>query len=179
MSFADKVIIITGAGSGIGAACAEHFAKQGALLALIGRSPRKFEKVLVKIKAYDVNAEPLVILADVRFDAERIICETIEKYGKLDILINNAGFGNHATIESIKLEDFDGIMATNARSVVQLTQLAVPYLIESKGNIVNVSSVAGMRTFTNFLAFSMSKAALNQFTKCAAIELAEKGDGVQ
>lgn len=173
--FVDKSVLITGASSGIGAACAEYFAKQGALLSLVGRDEKKFEKVLAKVKAYGVQTEPLVILADVTVDAERIISETIEKYGKLDVLINCAGMGTHASIENLKMEDFDTIMTTNVRSVVELTQLAIPHLIESKGNIVNVSSVTGIKSFTNYLAFSMSKAALDQFTKCVAMELAGKG----
>lgn len=175
MSFEEKVVLITGGSSGIGAACAEFFAKHGALLSLVGRDAKKFETVLAKVKACGGQTKPLVILADVTTDAERIICETIEKYEKLDILVNCAGFGTHATIENLKMEDFDTIMLTNVRSVTELTQLAVPHLIESKGNIVNVSSVAGIKPFTNYLAFSMSKAALDQFTKCTAMELAAKG----
>lgn len=175
MSFIGKVVLLTGASAGIGAACADFFAKKGAMLALVGRSAEKFEKVLENIRKSGVELEPLVILADVTIDAERIISETIENYGRLDILINNAGIGNHATIETLNIDDFDTIMATNVRSVIQLTQLAVPYLIETKGNIVNNSSIAGIASFQNFLIYSMSKAALDQFTKCVAMELGSKG----
>ncbi|XP_031626570.1 uncharacterized protein LOC116342906 [Contarinia nasturtii] len=175
MSFENKVILITGASNGIGAAAAEYFAKHGALLALVGQDGQRFKKVVKKIIACGVTSEPLVILGDVTIDAERIINETIEKYGRLDILINNAGIGIHGTIENVKMEDFDTVMTINARSIVALTQLAVPYLIESKGNVVNVSSAMTLKTFTNSMVFSMSKAALDQFTKCAALHLAEKG----
>lgn len=108
MSFVNKVILITGASSGIGAACAEYFATEGALLALVGRSSVKFECLLKQIKENGVKIEPLVILADVTVDAERIVAETIQKYNRLDILINNAGFGVLGSIETSKLEDFDG-----------------------------------------------------------------------
>lgn len=108
MSFEGKVILITGASSGIGAACAEYFAKEGALLSLVGRSAEKFENVVEKIKQSGVDAEPLVILADITVDAERIIAETIEKYNCLNVLINNAGFGVLGTIETTKMENFDG-----------------------------------------------------------------------
>lgn len=175
MSFEGKVILLTGASSGIGAACAEYFAKEGALLSLVGRNMAKFETVIENIREAGVDTEPLVIIADVRFDAERIIVETIGKYERLDILINCAGLGILGTIETTQMEDFDLIMATNVRSVVQLTQLAVPYLIETRGNVVNVSSVCGMRPFENFLSYCMSKAALNQFSDCVAMELAGKG----
>lgn len=108
MSFESKVILITGASSGIGAACAEYFAKEGALSALVGRSSEKFECLLGRIKESGVTIEPLVILADITVDAERIVAETIEKYNRLDILINNAGFGILGSIESTKMEEFDG-----------------------------------------------------------------------
>lgn len=147
---------------GIGAVAAEYFAKEGALLALVGRNAEKFEKVLANIKANDIETEPLIILADVTIDAERIINETIDKYNRLDILINNAAFGNHASIETLNIDDFDTMMATNVRSVIQLTQLAIPHLVQSKGNIVNVSSIAGIASFQNFLIYSMSKAALDK-----------------
>lgn len=175
MSFAGKVILLTGGSSGIGAACAEYFAREGALLALVGRNAEKFAKVSEKIKKSGVEVEPLVILADISVDTERIISETIEKYGKLDILINNAAFGIPGTIENTRIEDYDAIMATNVRGTFLLTQLAVPHLIASKGNIINVSSVCGLRSFAGFLAYSMSKSALDQFTRCIALELAEKG----
>lgn len=175
MSFENKVVLITGASSGIGAACAEYFVKEGAKVALVGRNAEKFKNVVAKIKQSSITAEPLVILADVSIDAKRIIDETIEKYQRLDILINNAAFGKLATIETITMELYDSIMNTNLRSVVELTQLAVPYLSETKGNVVNISSIASNRAFPGFLPYCMSKAALDQFTKCAALELAPKG----
>lgn len=113
MSFEGKTILITGASSGIGAATAKYFAKEGALLALVGRNEEKFENILEKIKEDGVETEPLVIIADVSIDAERIINETIEKYGSLDILFNNAGFGINGTIDDVKMEDFDAMMNTN------------------------------------------------------------------
>lgn len=146
-----------------------------ALLALVGRNADKFEKVTEKIKEAGVENEPLVILADVSVDTERIMAETIGKYKRLDVLINNAGFAKCGTIETTIMDDYDAVMATNIRAVFQLTQLAVPYLIESKGNIVNVSSVCTLRPFTGFLSYNLAKAALDQLTKCVALELAEKG----
>lgn len=108
MSFTDKVILITGSNSGIGKSAAEYFAKEGANLALVGRRAEKFESVLSNIKETGNDMEPLVIIADVTTDAERIMSETIEKYGRLDILINNAGFAVYGTLEKLKMEDYDG-----------------------------------------------------------------------
>lgn len=93
----------------------------------------------------------------------------------MDILINNAGFAIPGSVETTKMKDFDSIMATNVRGTFLLTQLAVPHLISTKGNVVNVSSTAGLRQFENLLAYCMSKAALDQFTRCVALELAGKG----
>lgn len=108
MSFTDKVILITGANAGIGQAAAEYFAKEGAKLALVGRRAEKFERVVTNIKESGVELEPLIIVADVTTEAERIISETIEKYGRLDVLINNAGFGIYSPLEHLKMEDYDG-----------------------------------------------------------------------
>jgi len=175
MSFDGKVVLITGASSGIGAECAEYFAKEGALLALVGRNAENAVNVSRKIQQGGAKAVPLVILADISIDSKRIINETIGKYGRLDILINNAAFSIPGTIENTRIEDFDSVMGTNVRGTLLLTQLAVPYLIASKGNIVNVSSIVGLRAFEGLLAYCMSKAALDQFTRCTALELASKG----
>lgn len=139
MSFADKVILITGGNSGIGAACAEYFAKKGALLALVGRSAGKFEIVIERLKEKGAEVEPLVILADISTDAERIVAETIEKYKRIDILINNAGFATFDYLDAMTMADYDAMMSTNVRGLVELTKLTVPHLIATKGNIVNVS----------------------------------------
>lgn len=175
MSFEGKVILITGASSGIGQACAEFFAKEKAFLSLVGRNIERFNGVSENIKALDIENEPLIIIADVSVDFERIISKTIEKYQRLDILINNAAFSIPGTLETTKIEDFDAMFATNVRGLLQLTQLAVPHLIESKGNVVNVSSVVGLRAFPHVLGYAMSKSALDTFTRCIALELADKG----
>lgn len=157
MRFANKVTIITGSNSGIGAACAEYFAKEGALLALVGRRAEKFESVIEKIKEHGVEIEPLIIVADVSVDAARIISETIDNYGRIDILINNAGFAIYDDLENMKIEDYDKVMATNTRGAIELTKFALPHLLETKGNIVNVSSIAGVVPVIAAFAYSMSK----------------------
>ncbi|XP_055302833.1 uncharacterized oxidoreductase TM_0325-like [Sitodiplosis mosellana] len=175
MSFKNKVILITGASSGIGAACAEFFAVNGAHLALVGRKPERFEVVVAQIKKKSVEREPLVILADISVDYERIISETIGKYGRLDVLINNAAFSIPGSFVNVKPEHFDAVIGANVRGTFLLTQLAVPYLISSKGNIVNVSSVAALKPFPGSIVYCISKAALDHFTRCLALELASKG----
>lgn len=174
MEFSNKVVLVTGASSGIGAEAAKTFARNGAKLSLVGRNVENLAKVAKECKT---ETEPLQIIADLtnETDVKRIIDETIAKYGQLDVLVNNAGIIATGTIENTSLEQYDTVMNTNVRSIYQLTMLAVPYLIKSQGNIVNVSSVNGIRSFPGVLAYNISKAALDQLTRCVALEIAPKG----
>lgn len=174
MNFKNKVILITGGSSGIGANAAKHFARLKGSVAIVGRNQERLNKIAEEIKSTNEVA-PLIIVADITKDAQQIIHETIKHFGKLNILINSAGISVKNNIENITLESFDTIFDTNVRSVIRLTQLAVQHLQKTKGNVVNVSSVAGLRASGNGLAYCMSKAALDQFTKCVALELAPKG----
>lgn len=174
MNFKNKVCLITGASSGIGAGAAEYLSKFGALVALVGRNVERLNKVCEKC-TIPGQPKPLAIVADINNDSEKIIELTITAFGRLDVLINNAGIGVPSNIFTNQLNDYDNIMTTNVRSVYQLTTLAVPHLIKSKGNIVNISSLAGIRSYPNALIYCMSKAALDQFTKCISLELAPKG----
>ncbi|KAL0271376.1 UNVERIFIED_CONTAM: hypothetical protein PYX00_008482 [Menopon gallinae] len=174
--FQKKVVLITGASSGIGAATAVHFAKLKAKLSLTGRKEENLRKVGEQCEAI-TGERPLLIVADVNSetDCKRIIDETVSKFKRIDVLVNNAGIMESGTIETTSLEQYDRIFQTNVRSVYHLTMLAVPHLCVTRGNIVNVSSVAGTRSFPGILAYCMSKSALDQFTKCVALELAPKG----
>ncbi|CRK86212.1 CLUMA_CG000088, isoform A [Clunio marinus] len=172
MTFESKIVIITGASSGIGAGAAIHFSKLGANIVITGRNEINLKEIQEKC-----GSKVLAIVADVNDEADRhkIINSTIENFGRIDVLVNNAGVGEAGTILTTSLEQYDKVMNTNVRSVFHLTQLATPYLIKTRGNIVNVSSVAGPRQFPNLLSYCMSKAALDQFTKCVALELAPEG----
>lgn len=175
MSFTGKVVLITGASSGIGAETARHFASLGASLAIVARNVEKLNDCADSCAKIS-SKRPLVIVADVTKDAERIIDTTVAHFnGQLDVLVNNAGAGFGGPLESSTLEQFDEAMNVNVRSVFHLTKLAIPHLLKTKGNVVNVSSVAGLRSFAGFLPYSMAKAALDQFTKCVALELADRG----
>lgn len=171
MNFSGKVVLITGASSGIGAGTAEHLSKLGASLALVGRNVTNLDEVAKKCG----GTPTLPILADVNVDAKRIIDETVAHFGRLDVLVNNAGVGMKSSIQSTSMEPYDVVMNTNLRSVYELTHHAVPHLIKTKGNIVNVSSTSGLRASTVVLTYCMAKAALDQFTKCISLELAGTG----
>jgi len=176
MNFAGKVVLVTGASSGIGAATAIKFAKLCAQLSLTGRKKENLIQTAKDCKEAG-GLDPLVITGDLTKEEDnvKIIKETIDKYGKLDVLVNNAGIIEVGTIENTSLEQYDRVMNTNVRSIYHLTMLAVPHLIESKGCIVNVSSVNGIRSFPGVLAYNLSKMAVDQFTRCVALELAAKG----
>lgn len=175
-NFKDKVVIVTGASSGIGAATAVHLASLGGLVVLVGRNVDKLKETADNILATG-GAPALQLQADMNkeADVEKIVPATIEKFGKLDVLINNAGIIELGSIESTSLEQYDRVMSTNVRSLYQLTMLATPELIKTKGNIVNVSSVCGLRSFPGVLAYNVSKSAVDQLTRCVALELAPKG----
>ncbi|XP_032527657.2 meso-2,3-butanediol dehydrogenase-like [Danaus plexippus] len=174
MSFNNKVVLVTGASSGIGAAAAEAFSSEGAQVVMVGRNETKLSAVAAKCN------KPFVIRADVADDddARRIIDETSERFGRIDILINNAGVSGVAKLISGKIIDiYDKIMPINLRAVVLLTSLATPHLIKTKGNIVNISSVAArlMDSRSGTAMYNVSKAALNHFSLCAAEELSRYG----
>ncbi|KAH8315206.1 hypothetical protein KR074_005981 [Drosophila pseudoananassae] len=175
-TFKDKVIIVTGASSGIGAGAAVHLASLGGLLVIVGRNVEKLKETAAKIVAVG-GAPALELQADMtkEEEVEQIVTATLAKYGRIDVLINNAGILETGSIENTSLEQFDRLINTNVRSLYQLTMLATPELIKTKGNIVNVSSVCGLRAFPGVLAYNVSKAAVDQFTACVALELASKG----
>ncbi|XP_059057364.1 3-oxoacyl-[acyl-carrier-protein] reductase FabG-like [Achroia grisella] len=174
MNFAGKVIIVTGASSGIGAATAVFLSKLGAKLSLTGRNVDNLSRTS---KECGSTANIHLIPADLtkEKDIENIINSTVDHYGQLDVLVNNAGILETGSIENTSLAQYDRLMNTNVRSIYYLTMLAVPHLIKTKGNIVNVSSVNGIRSFPGVLAYNVSKASVDQFTRCVALELALKG----
>uniref|UniRef100_A0A1B6GXM3 Ketoreductase domain-containing protein n=1 Tax=Cuerna arida TaxID=1464854 RepID=A0A1B6GXM3_9HEMI len=173
--FSGKVVLITGASSGIGAATALEFAKSGANLSLTGRNEENLQKIASDCEKVS-KMKALIVIADVAVEADvkNIMDSTIKHFGRLDVLVNNAGISGSGSIENTSLQQYDEILNTNLRSVYHLTMLAVPYLAQSQGNIVNISSTAGIRSFPGFLAYSLSKSAVDQFTRCVALELAGK-----
>jgi NAD(P)-dependent dehydrogenase (short-subunit alcohol dehydrogenase family) len=174
-SFTDKVVMITGATSGIGHAVAVKFATESARVVALGRNQSALGEVEASVR--NAGGEPLTIAVDVTNDSQvhHAVDETINKFGRLDVLVNAAGHISTGSIEETSLSAWDAMMNVNLRAVFQLMQLAAPYLIKTKGNVVNVSSVTGLRSFPGVLAYCVSKAGVDQLTRCAALELAAKG----
>jgi len=173
--FAGKAVIVTGATSGIGQATALRFARSGASIAAIGRNGSALDSVQQEIE--EAGGTALTIPADLTIaeEAARIVSLTREAYGSVDVLVNAAGHISSGTIESTSLGAWDAMLEINLRAVFQLMQAALPSLLASHGSIVNVSSVTGLRSFPGVLAYCVSKAALDQLTRCSALELAAKG----
>ena len=173
--FTGKVAFVTGATSGIGQACAIAFAEAGASVVCVGRNEGALKEVEQKIR--EIGSKALTIRADVAHDdeAERAVRDAIERFGGIDVVVNAAGHLSSGTIENTSLTAWDDMMNVNVRAAFVLMQKALPSLIDRRGNIVNVSSVTGLRAFPGVLAYCVSKAALDQLTRCASLELAAKG----
>ena len=141
--FKDKVVIVTGASSGIGEAIAREFARNGSKVVLAARSEDKLSEIVNEIKAD--NCEAIFVKTDVSIeeDCKRLIEKTIEKYGTIDILVNNAGLSMRASFLDVDLKVLHRLMDVNFWGTVYCTKYALPYLIEQKGSLVGVSSVAG------------------------------------
>lgn len=170
-----KIALVTGATSGIGRATAIRFSQAGARVAIVGRNLSALQEVTEAITT--AGGEAFASYADlaVEGEAERVVEASAERFGGLDVLVNAAGIIKSGSIETTSLADWDRMMNINVRSVFQQMNLAVPFLAKSRGNIINLSSVAGPRSFPGVLAYCVSKAAVDQLTRCAALELAPKG----
>jgi len=170
----EKVALITGAGSGIGAATAKLFTELGASVTITGTTQSKLESTVATCKqAYAGQPKPLVIVGNIT-DAnlrQKLVDDTVKTFGKLDILVNNAGIGRMTMLLETPIEVYDELFNVNVRSVIVLTQLASPHLIKTKGSVINISSVVADKVIQTRMFYSMSKIALNQFTKFAAQEL--------
>lgn len=173
--FNGKSVLVTGATSGIGRAVARKFSGSGAFVTAVGRDESALQDLLSALT--ESGKKAIALTADVTEanDINRALETAVKTFGHLDILVNAAGHISSGTIENTSLEAWDAMMNVNLRAVFQLMQLCVPHLVETKGNIVNISSVTGLRSFPGVLAYCVSKAGLDQLTRCAALELAPQG----
>jgi NAD(P)-dependent dehydrogenase (short-subunit alcohol dehydrogenase family) len=149
--------------------------ENGARLALAGRNIEELQQVARQVTESDSEAIPFTADLMVAEDRRRLVADTVAHYGGLDVLVNCAGIIASGTIESTTFDDWRKMFTINLDAVFELMQMAVPHLEKRKGNIVNVSSVTGIRAFPGVLAYCVSKAGVDQLTRCAALELAPKG----
>ncbi|XGW20111.1 hypothetical protein V3C99_003719 [Haemonchus contortus] len=170
------VAVVTGASSGIGAAIALLLAREGYALSLSGRDEDALKKTVKS--CFDAGAPGAITTVGDLCDeanAKNLIEHTIKEFQQIDTLINCAGILTSGNIIDTGVDVYDRQMEVNVRSVVMLTRMALPHIIKTKGTIVNVSSIAGPCPFPGVAYYCMSKAAIDQFTKCLALEMAPHG----
>ena len=176
MELRDRVALVTGAGSGIGAAAAERLARAGAKVAALGRTEDELREVVERIRGR--GGEARVVLADVSQadQVRRAVEETVGAWGRLDVVFANAGVnGVWAPLEELEPDEWDRTLAINLRGTFLTVKYAVPHLKRRGGAVVITSSVNGTRVFSNTgaSAYATSKAGQVAFAKMAALELAK------
>ena len=170
-----KVALITGASKGIGAVIAHKFAEKGMAVALTARSENDLKEVAAKISSRG-QTKPLIIPADLRNENQiaQIPEKVMEKWGRIDVLVNNAGLGFLKPFMEISIEEFRNMLDVNIQAVFSLTQKVLPYMIERKsGDIVNIASLAGKNGFKGGTGYAASKWALRGFAQCLMLEVRE------
>lgn len=173
--FKDKVVIVTGASSGIGEAIAREFALNGSKVVLAARSDARLNEIVNELTA--LNCDTAYVKTDVSIedDCKNLIEKTIEKYGAINILVNNAGISMRASFPEVDLKVLHRLMDVNFWGTVYCTKYALPYLVEQKGSLVGVSSVAGFHGLPGRTGYSASKFAIHGFLETIRIEYLKKG----
>jgi NAD(P)-dependent dehydrogenase (short-subunit alcohol dehydrogenase family) len=173
--FANHVAIVTGASSGIGRATALALAEEGASIAAVARDAASLESVLADCTSS--GAQAMAVAADLTSPAgpDDIVRHAVTRFGGVNVLINAAGVIAMGTTDATSDEAWDRMMDLNLRAPFRLMRAAFPHLKQRRGAVVNVSSVNGQRVFPNLAAYNTSKAALDQLTRCAAIDWAPDG----
>ena len=176
MEVKNKIVIVTGAGSGIGKATAIHFAKHGAIVVVSDRKSASANKVVELIVKDGGTA--LQIEADVtNFEAvENLVAQTVKEFGRLDVIVNNAGIGpNLLRTHEATLQDWNQVIAVNQTGVFYCMKVALgQFLKQGGGNIINIASLAGLKASPNNISYSASKFAVVGMTKSVAMEYATK-----
>jgi dehydrogenase/reductase SDR family protein 7B len=174
----NNVVLITGGTSGIGRACALEFGKNGARIVITGRDAAKLKDTAAELAAADI--EYRIVQGDIGIldDAIRAVADTITAFGRIDVLINNAGLSMRAKFADVDVKVLEQLMQTNFFGTVYITKAALPYLLASKGTIVGVSSIAGYRGLPGRTGYSASKFAMNGFLEALRTELLPQGVNV-
>ncbi|MCQ6560241.1 SDR family NAD(P)-dependent oxidoreductase [Paenibacillus mendelii] len=175
MSVQGKAAIITGSTSGIGQAAAETLARHGAKVLVSGRDQTRGESIARCIM--DSGGEAHFIPADLSDPQApgRLVHETVRLWGRIDIVVNNAALVCNKPVEKIVHEDWDRLLFVNLKAPFFLIQAALPYLKESRGSVINISSINGIRNDRNNLIYDTIKAGLNHMTQGLALDLRSAG----
>ncbi|TFY98689.1 SDR family NAD(P)-dependent oxidoreductase [Ramlibacter rhizophilus] len=171
--FEERVVVVTGAGSGIGEGIARWFSAEGANVVLAGRHRDKLDRV-----AQDLPAErTLVQVGDVKAypQVEALVKAAVDRFGRLDVLVNNAGIAPEGTVTQASLADWEATMATNAGGVFHGCRAAMPHLLRTRGCIVNIASVSGLGGDWGLSFYNASKGAIINFTRALALDHGRDG----
>lgn len=167
----DKVVFVTGAGQGLGAAICKIMASEGAITVLADIKSENLEKTLREINGNDCRAESYIMDVSNERDVEEIIRSIVGKFGKIDVIINNAGIDYTKSIEDMSLEEWDRVMNVNLRGPFVVSKTAFPYLKKyGSGHIVNIVSTASKRAWANASAYHASKWGLLGFSHALHVE---------
>ena len=171
--FEGKVVIVTGAGSGIGAGTARRFLQEGAFVILNGRREHKLHETVVGFDA----GKALIHPGDVSDEAyvKRMVEDTVAKFGKLDVLVNNAAMAIFGPFEKTTTQDWRKVMGTDLDSVYFASREALPHLLKTKGTIINLSSASGLGGDWGLSAYNAAKGAVTNFTRALALEYGSRG----
>ena len=180
--FKEKTVVVTGAGSGIGRAAAIRFAEEGASVVLVGRTAETLEETAKKLpqdRTWIHTDNYLIITCDisVQSQVQEMVERAIDKFGKIDILINNAGKATQGKITELSADDWRSAIDVNLNGTFYVSQAAMPHLIASKGNIVNISSLSGVGGDWNMAAYNAAKAGVTNLTRTLALD--HGSDGVR
>lgn len=170
-----KVVIVTGASSGIGKALVYEFAKRGAKIVMAARNLEELEKIEQELKEKNVESLPVQTDVTKESDCKILVEKTIEHFGKLDILVNNAGISMRAMFDELDLDVIHRVMDVNFWGTVNCTRFAIPYLLASKGSLVGIISVAGFLGLPGRTGYSASKFAVRGFLNTLRVENLKRG----
>ncbi len=175
MKLKDKVVIVTGATSGIGEACALAFGMAGAKVAITGRNQIKLDNSLLKLQKAGIDSFGIKADAGKEEDNRAMAEEVKSHFGRIDILINNAGISMRALFEEVDMDVFHQVMDTNFWGSVYATKYCLPEILKNKGSIVGVSSINGYRGTPARTAYTASKYAMNGFLEALRTEVMKRG----
>ncbi|MBK7448315.1 MAG: SDR family NAD(P)-dependent oxidoreductase [Anaerolineales bacterium] len=175
MDIKDKVVIVTGASSGIGAAAALEFGREGAKVVLAARRFERLQAVAHEIELMNTGAQALVVRTDISKleDIERLVNQTLAAFGRIDVLVNNAGFGRLDWLEKLDpMEDIKGLMDVNVMGLIQTTRQVLPVMIrQHSGSIINMCSISGLVGTPTYTIYSASKHAVHGFSEALRREV--------